>query len=70
MTDECPSGAHLLQYPESSNTLKRITIGKENILLSGLKYQYSLSRQLNPVSRIVGEDQTVRQILGAIKLRR
>ena len=35
---------------------KRITIDKENILLSGIKYRCSLSRQLNHVSGIVGED--------------
>ena len=44
---------------ESLSTLKRITIGRENTLLSDIGYRCYLSKQLNPVSRIMGEDQTL-----------
>jgi hypothetical protein len=45
------------QNPEYSNTLKRITIGRENTLLLDIGYRCYLRKQLNFVSEIMGEDQ-------------
>ena len=46
------------QNNDHSITSKRITIGRGNILPPGIRYQCYLSRHLNPVSEIMGEDQT------------
>ena len=43
--------------PESLNTSKRITIGREHILLADIGYRRYLSKPLNPVSEVTGEDQ-------------